>query len=133
MTLNTLFRASLIWLAIAVLAICNGLLRNEVLLPAFGQGVALPLSGITLSIIVLVITYLAYPFLKAGKTDYPWLIGLQWLAMTLIFEFAFGHYVADKSWAVLLQTFNPFEGDLFLLVLLVTLSAPTLVARFRKG
>lgn len=132
MTPNTLFRAALIWLVIAVLAIGNGLFRNEVMAPAFGQGLALPLSGFTLSLIVLIVTYLAYPFLKLSRSRSGWLVGLQWVCMTLIFEFTFGHYVAGKPWEVLLQTFNPFGGNLFILVLLVTLIAPALVVRYRE-
>lgn len=132
MTLNTLLRATLVWFLTAVMAIGNGLFRNEVLMPLLGQELALPASGITLAIIVLFVTYLAYPFLKADTAVARWLVGLQWVTMTLLFEFLFGHYVVGKSWAVLMRTFNILEGDLFLLVLLVTLTAPNLVMRYRE-
>jgi hypothetical protein len=51
--------------------------------------------------------------------------------MTLLFEFLFGHYVASKSWQDLLQVFNVLKGDLFLVVLVVSLFAPCLAARKR--
>jgi hypothetical protein len=127
----TTIKATLIWFAIALLAIGNGVFRNEVLQPAFGPSISLPLSGVTLSIIVLLVIYLAYPFLGVSNARSRWLVGLQWVTFTLIFEFGFGHYVVGKSWTALLQSFNILNGDLFLLVLLITLAAPSLAARFR--
>ena len=58
-------------------------------------------------------------------------IGLQWVVMTLLFEFIFGHYVTGKSWSALFQVFNIMQGDLFILILLVTLISPYLAAKIR--
>lgn len=128
----TLFgKAVLVWFVIALLAIANGALRDLVLAPAIGAGVARPLSGISLSAIVLLVSYLVSAFLGTWKSRIYWFIGVQWVLMTLAFEFLFGHFVAGRSWAELLQTFNILQGDLFLLVLLVTLCAPRLAAGFR--
>ena len=124
-------RSLAVWLLLVVLAIVNGTLREKLLVPLFGQAVALPLSGVTLSVLILLLTYLLLPFLKAsGASDY-WLIGALWLVMTLGFEFVFGHYVARKPWPEILAAYDVRTGNLWPLVLVVTFLAPYLVARFR--
>ena len=128
---HPIYRAAVIWLLIAVLAVVNGLLRESVLVPLLGHALALPLSGLSLSLIVIVVTYLSIPFLGDGSVLGYWLIGVQWVVMTLAFEFLFGHFVVGTSWSALLETFNLAKGDLFSLVLLVSLCSPYLLARFR--
>ncbi len=131
MSVKLLGKVVLVWCVIALLAIGNGALRDLVLAPAIGPGLARPLSGLSLSAIVLLVSYLASAFLGNWKSRIYWFIGLQWVLMTLAFEFLFGHFVAGKSWAELLQTFNILQGDLFLLVLLVTFCAPRLIAELK--
>ena len=36
-----------------------------------------------------------------------------WLGMTLAFEFLFGHYIAGKSWSLLLADYNLAAGRLW--------------------
>lgn len=133
MTSRLFYRAALIWLLIAVLAIANGALRDIVFAPLLGRSTALPLSGITLSIIVLAVTHLSFHFINARTVAARWMIGMQWVAMTLLFEFGFGYFVIGKSWGELLQTFNVLEGNLFLLVIFVSLIAPTFIARIKRA
>lgn len=127
MTTNLFWKAAVIWLLIAVLAVLNGLVREQVLAPLFGPPLALPASGILLALIVLVVTFVSVRWL--GRPY--WCVGVQWLVMTLLFEFGFGHFVAEKSWPELMRTFDVSSGNLFLLALLVTLAAPSLMARVR--
>jgi hypothetical protein len=124
-------RAGLIWIIIAILAIANGALRDLVLAPIIGLEWALPISGISLSLIILLVTHLAFPFIGAHSSSMLWLVGLQWVAMTMTFEFGFGHYVMDKSWEELLNSFDMLSGDLFLMVLFVSLAAPSFVNKIR--
>jgi hypothetical protein len=131
LSLSLFFKVVLIWLVIALLAIANGGLRDLTFTPLIGRNLALPLSGLSLSIIVLVVTYFGLGFFGKLTEKICWLIGLQWVLMTLAFEFLFGHYVAGKSWAELLQTFNILQGDLFLLVLLISLVSPRLLAKYK--
>lgn len=126
-----IFRAAIIWAAIAFMAIVNGLVRENIIAPTVGANVALPISGVTLSLIVLVITYASFKYLAATNKSNCVFIGAQWVFMTLAFEFVFGHYVAGKSWAEILQVFNVFSGDLFVLVIIVSLVSPYAVARIK--
>lgn len=131
MTVNLLLKAAAIWFVIAILAIGNGAIRESILVPHIGQSLALPVSAISLSIIVFVVTYLSFPFFGKNDSRAYFLIGLQWVLMTLIFEFMFGHYVMGKSWSSLVQVFNIMNGDLFIIVLAVSLISPLFVAKIK--
>lgn len=125
-------KSALAWLFIALLAIGNGLFREAILTPRLGENIALPTSGIILSLLVGIVSFFYIPLLGKNRRLVYFYIGLQWILMTLAFEFLFGHYVMGKSWAEIAQVFNLFTGDLFNLVLLVTLFSPYAVAK-RKG
>jgi hypothetical protein len=128
---NLVFKAGAIWLILVFFAIVNGIFRERILAPHLGQDIALPVSGITLSALVFMVAYFSSPLFgrNTGKTFI--LIGAQWVLMTLLFEFIFGHYVAGKPWKTLFQIFNMLKGDLFILVLLVSLLSPYLVSKIR--
>lgn len=131
MTTGLFTKASVVWIAIAILAMGNGILRESVLVPSIGQDAALPISGIILSFIVFIVTYFTLPFF--GKHDFITyiLIGFQWVLLTLLFDVVLGHYVMEKSWSTLLQMFNIMNGDLFILVLLTSLISPLIVAKIK--
>lgn len=120
-----------IWCILVVCAVFNGLLRENILNPFWGEDIALPVSGLILSLIILAVTWLFIPFIGARQTMDYWLIGALWLGITLAFEFLLGHYVMGKSWKDILQVFNLFKGNLFLLTLLASTLAPWLMARIR--
>jgi hypothetical protein len=124
-------KAALIWLLIAFLAIVNGMIRESILVPSVGTQLALPLSGISLSIIVITVTFFTFPFFVVNSSRHAIYIGIQWFAMTLSFEFILGYFVLGKSWLAILQIFNIAKGDLFSLVLLSCLIAPLVVARIK--
>jgi len=52
--------------------------------------------------------------------------------MTLIFEILFGHYMLGKSWSSILQVFSIMKGNLFIMVLVVSLISPILVAKLKE-
>lgn len=132
MTMNMIFRAAAIWFSIACLAVGNGIIRESIIAPSFGVAYALPFSGLTLSIIVFVVAYFSLSFIGAKAQPACIFIGIQWVVMTLAFEFIFGHFVAEKSWAELVQVFNVANGNLFILVLLVSLLSPSIVAKVKE-
>ena len=49
MTTSVWLKAALLWLSILMLAILNGVLREEILIPAIGNFAGLIASGVTLS------------------------------------------------------------------------------------
>lgn len=125
----TLLKAFGIWLLLVVLAILNGALREKLLVPLFGRQAALPLSGLSLALLIFLVTWLLLPALSPLDTSGYWAIGGLWASLTVLFEFLFGHYAADKSWRELLASYDLRTGNLWPLVLLVTALAPYLAAR----
>ncbi|BAZ93403.1 ABC-type multidrug transporter, ATPase and permease components [Thiohalobacter thiocyanaticus] len=125
-------RALVIWMGILVLAVFNGLLREAVLLPMLDQPLALILSGILLSVLILAVAYLSLPWLGRLPATAYIAIGLGWLCLTLVFEFAFGRLIQSRPWPELLDAYTFRDGNLWPLVLLVTAAAPYAGARLRR-
>lgn len=132
MTLNLFLKTSMIWVMIALLAILNGIFRESILVSYLGQSMALSVSGITLCLIVFIVTYLSFPLFGKHHALTYFFIGLQWVFMTLLFEFFFGHYMMGKSWSDILQVFNIMKGNLFIIVLIISLFSPLFVAKIKS-
>lgn len=122
-----ILQALLAWLLILVLAIANGLLRESVLIPSLGRTGGLVASGLLLSLLIALVAY-ALVRLKDVTVAPALRIGAGWLALTLAFEFAFGRYVQHKEWTELLEAYTFKGGNLWPLVLAVTLLAPPAAA-----
>lgn len=130
--MNTkLFKIIGIWTLFVVVAILNAAIREYLLAPMIGHKLALPFSGIMLSIFIFLITIRMLSFLKISNSLELWLVGIFWVMLTLAFELLFGHYVIGESWGKLFEVFNILEGNLFLLVLFVTASSPYVAAKIR--
>lgn len=114
----------LVWLALVVCAVLNGTIREKVLNQYFDEAVSLPISGISLSALVLLVTYISIDIFAGQSTVQYFHIGLSWVFLTLAFEYGFGHYIQGKSWPELNEMFNVSRGNLFILVMLVTAMAP---------
>ncbi|MGB5444538.1 MAG: hypothetical protein WBM99_03440 [Psychromonas sp.] len=120
-----------IWLIIVFAAICNGLFREKVLTSLIGAKLALPVSGLLLSLLVLFVAFIFIPFFNTQQPGIYFAVGILWVAITLAFELLFGHFVLDKSWQEIIQVFDIRNGDLFTVVLLITAVAPWIAAKAR--
>ena len=85
------------------------------------------LSGLLLSLLIALIAYALVRFTHATVAQ-GLRIGIGWLALTLAFEFAFGRYVQHKPWEEILAAYTFQDGNLWPLVLVVTLLAPPAAA-----
>ena len=120
-----LFKSLGAWLVILVLAVANGSLREIVLIPVLGKTIGLILSGALLSLLVALVSF-AFVRLSHGITISQGLrVGASWLCLTLVFEFSFGRYIQHKSWSELLDAYTFKDGNIWPVVLLVTLLAPS--------
>jgi hypothetical protein len=124
-------KALAFWLAIAAVAVVNGALREAVLIPLLGRTPALLLSGLLLCVLILWITVVALPWLGARRRQQLIGIGAAWFVLTLVFEFSLGR-LQGKSWLMLLEAYTFKDGNVWPLVLLVTLAAPVLAVRWRS-
>ena len=127
-----LVRAGLAWLAILVLAILNGALRQALLIPRLGEQVGHILSTILLSTLVAGAAWILFPWMRPLTARDAWFIGFLWLALTLGFEFLGGHYLFKAPWDRLLADYNVAQGRIWVLVLVTTLLAPVLVQALRR-
>lgn len=132
MTPSVWIKAVLLWLAILVLAILNGALREVMLIPAWGSYAGLVVSGMILSICIFLVASAAAPWF-GPLTSRQWLwVGSFWLLLTVVFEFAFGRFVQHKSWADLLHAYSFQGGNIWPIVLFVTFVSPWSAAKLRR-
>ena len=119
-------KAAGIWAVILVCAIANGALREAFLVPRFGLQAALLVSGLLLCTCIVVVACALVPRLHTPGRLARAGIGMLWLALTLAFEFGFGRLVQQRSWESLFDAYTFKDGNLWPLVLLMTLLSPLL-------
>lgn len=120
----------IIWLLIAFFAVLNGFFREFVLNKIFNNKVSLVLSGFSLSAIVFLTVYIVMPWLEPKSFSGLLFIGTIWVLTTLLFEYGLG-YLQKKNLSEINQVFDISSGNLFSLVLLVTLFSPLVAGYFR--
>lgn len=130
--MHYLIRSFLLWLLFIPLAMANGVLRDLVLAPAWGDAVGRALSSVTLSLLILGLTLLLVRRLGVGTRAGYLAVGLFWLVLTILFELSFFVLVMGHPMDELLADFDLFRGRLWLLVLTTTLFAPLLAGALRR-
>lgn len=118
------------WLIILPFMIMNGIFRELVLKQLVPAQVAEALSVALGIAIVLVLTrFLLLPL--AGKSVSQMVrASLTLVALTVAFEFLFGHYVDRKSWSDLLANYEIWNGKLWPIALAVIAFTPFLWGRW---
>ena len=124
-------KSLLIWLAIIPCAILNGAFREVVINPLIGDRYGQPLSGVLLCMILFVLCWFFIPRIGRGTAKTYWIIGLLWVILTILFETGFGLLTGD-SLAKLMKAYDVTTGNLWLLVIIFTGTAPWLTAKTRK-
>jgi len=124
-------RALLAWLAILVLAIVNGALRQAVLIPRMGERTGHVVSTLLLSLLVVLAAWILVPWIRPGTTREAWVIGVFWVSLTLAFEFLAGHYLFGNTWERLFADYDVAAGRIWILVLITTLVTPLFVFAIR--
>jgi len=81
------------------------------------------------SVLILVIAVLLVPWLHATDKKSLLSVGFLWLALTVAFEFTFGHFVFGPSWEGLASDYNFLKAGLLLIGMAVLLFAPVIAAR----
>jgi len=122
----------LAWFPMVAIAIANGVVREA----WYGKYVS-ELAAHQISTLIAVILFGVYIWFvvlvwRPTSKVQAIAVGLLWLAMTIAFEFVFGHYVAGHSWERLLRAYNLLAGRVWLLVLVWVAVAPYLFFRVRR-
>jgi len=118
------------WCVLLLAAVANGVFREAVLAPQFGDALAEPASTLILLALIAAVAWRTVSRL-APPQPVLWAIGAVWVSLTLLFEVVFFRWVMGRSWAQLYQSLNPVEGGFFSVVLLGELLSPV-IAGWRR-
>ena len=125
-----LLRYSLLWLALALIAIANGALREKTYGKYISELSAHQLSTLTAIVFSGTFVYFIHRVWPIESSNQAWLIGAIWFITTIIFEFTFGHYIVGHSWAHLLNDYNIFQGRVWPLFLVWVLFMPVVIHKY---
>ncbi len=128
-----LMRPILIWGVMLIAIICNGFVREAVLKARVGELRASQISVTTGCVLILLITAASWRWMGIKTAKIAWTVGAVWVALTLAFEFLFGHFVSGLSWGKLLEDYNVARGRLWPLVLITTLVAAPVMQLWSNG
>ena len=125
-------KSAAVWLLILALAVLNGIFREAVLLPSLSKPAAFMISGLLLSACIIIVATVFARWLGLTTAKRSILMGCLWLGLTLVFEFGFGGLVQGKSWAAMLEAYAFKDGNIWPMVLMVTLFAPLIASRIHR-
>lgn len=98
------------WFPMFVIALANATIREVGYKRYFGELAAHQISTLTACILVGVYVWLLSNYLAIQSAGQALGIGLMWLAMTVVFEFGFGHFIVGNPWSRLLHDYNVLQG-----------------------
>jgi len=124
-------RALLVWVALCLVAIANGTVRQFLLLPSVGAYAGHVLSSVSLSLLILLVAWLSIRWIHPATAGAAWAVGVCWLTATVVFEFVAGHYLFRHPWSRLLADYDLRQGRIWVVVLVATLVAPRWAAGVR--
>lgn len=115
-----------------MVAIANGAFREAFLTPAFGAHAGHIASTAMLSAAIFVVSWLSMSWIGPKTERQAIAVGVQWLVLTVAFEFLAGRYVVGAPWEQLLADYNIFRGRVWILVLFTNLISPIVVFRRKR-
>jgi hypothetical protein len=118
-----------IWMIIIPIAILNGALRESVLIKL--GAIALPLSGIILSLCIFAVAYFLIPKRHSCDRKEYIAFGVIWFVLTNLFDLSF-ILIEGGNFTDLLEAYNFLDGNLWIIVVLTTLLSPIIVAKIKK-
>lgn len=121
--------AFMIWVMIIPIAILNGGFRQYVLVKL--DELALPISGIMLSVAIFIVAYFMVPKIKnCAKRDYI-IFGAMWFVLTNLFDLS--AYIQNGGGIDdLLKSYNVLTGNTWVFVVLSALLSPMAVMKIRN-
>jgi hypothetical protein len=119
-------RALRVWLVLVAAMVANGALRAFALEPLLGAAAA---QAASVAIAIVLILLITRPFIRGARpltSERSAAIAAVWVALTVAFEFGFGHWVMGASWRELLANYDLLQGRLWPLVLVALAVSPFL-------
>jgi len=124
-----LFKYTLAWMPMVLIAILNGVLRQSWYGKYLSELLAHQISTLTGILLFGIYIRALTRIWKLESSGQAFIIGFIWLGLTVAFEFIFGHYLAGHSWSKLLGDYNLFAGRLWVLILIWITLAPYIFYR----
>lgn len=112
-----------VWLVLAGLMVCNGVLRIGVLEPLFAPNVAEAISAV---LGVIIVIGASRPFLRGEQPqtmDDVYRVAGTWLILTMLFEASVG-LLGGLSWRQLAEAYAVWDGAVWPLVVISVVAAP---------
>jgi hypothetical protein len=117
------------WAGASVLGVANGVSRETLYADAVGDEAAHLIStGTLLALLVGYMWWLQRRWPLEDRQE-ALSVGGAWAAMTVVFEFAFGHWVDGDSWSALVENYDMTAGKVWVLVPVAMLAGPELARR----
>jgi hypothetical protein len=117
----------LAWAGAPLLAIANGAARELVYKDQVGESTANQISVAPLIGLLGLYFWVLQRRWPLATTRDALSIGAIWAALSVLFEFGFGHYVEGDSWTDLLRTYDVSAGSLWILIPLWVAAGPAVV------
>lgn len=127
-----LLRAFAVWLVIIAVETVHGILRTLLLVPIMGDFPARQFSVFTGSLLIFGVTLFLINWIAAKTTLQLLIVGLLWVALTVLFEITLGRLVLDLSWDRITEDYNITRGGLLGVGLLFMAVSPLLAKRLRS-
>jgi hypothetical protein len=112
------------WFGLVVLGLLNATIRQVVYARYLSELAGHQISTLTLAVLVGLYAWALSGFLKLSSPGEAIGVGLMWMVLTIVFEFALGRYVVGDSWGTLLRAYNLLEGRVWGLFVLWVGVAP---------
>lgn len=121
---------TLAWFPMVLIGIINGIIRQSVYGPSMSELTAHQVSTVTGITLLGFYVWVLTRKWRVRSARQAISIGLIWLALTVAFEFLFGHFVLGHPWSRLFHDYDILDGRLWILVLLWITTAPYVFYRF---
>jgi hypothetical protein len=127
-----ILRYVLAWFPMVLLAIANGVIRVATYGKHMSELRAHQLSTVTGILLFALYIWALTRWWRLESARQALVIGGLWLALTVAFEFAFGHYVVGHPWNRLLNDYDLLAGRVWLIVLAWIAVAPWVFYRLQR-
>lgn len=120
----------LAWIALPLIAVFNGVLRELTYAHMFGDHLANQISSVLLSTIIVLYVISLNSKIRLRNASESITVGITWLFLTIGFEIILG-LLLGVPLIDQLQQYNLAGGNLWVLVLISVFLSPILLRRFR--
>lgn len=123
-------RALAVWMGIILAESVHGMAREIFIAPVIGDLRARQWGVLIGCLIIFLIALATARWVNAAQQRTQLLVGVFWVALTVVFEFTLG-LALGSSGSRILSDYNPAQGGFMLLGLLFMACAPWLAAKLR--